>query len=82
MMTSLGYIKETAIQGFFGSMVGLSLKGELWLKNAKVSPEEKLMAAPNNELLHEENTSLVGMKIGVAGNSQLVTPKQVTSFLY
>ena len=78
MMLSLGYIKETAIQGHFGSVVALSRKGEMWLENAKESSEEKLMATPNNELLHEENTSLVGMKIGVVGNSQPITPKQVS----
>ena len=77
-MTSLGYLKEIAIQGCFGSTLDLSPKGERWLENAKESSEEKLMATPNGEILHEENTSLVAMKISVIGNSQ---PKYVFSLL-
>ena len=80
-MMSLGYIKETAIQGSFGSTSDLSPEGKRWLRKAKISSEEKLMATPNDELLHEEKTSFAGMKISIAGNSQPITPKYVSSWL-
>ena len=54
-MNALGYIKESAIQGSkFGSTFDLSPEGKRWLRKAKQAPEEKLLATPNGEILHEE----------------------------
>ena len=66
MMISLGYLKETVVQGGFGSTFDLSVSGARWLRKAKLSANEKLMLMPNAELLHEEKTS---------GDAQLAGPK-------
>ena len=77
MLTSLGYLKETAVQGGFGSTFDLSTNGARFLRKAKLSDDEKLMLMPNAELLHEEKTSGGGgVKISIAG-AQPTGPKYV-----
>ncbi len=57
IMVMQGYLKETNVQGGFGSTVDLSKKGSQWFGKAKHSSTMKMMIVPNAELLHEEKSS-------------------------